>query len=322
VEGRPRRRRYSQTAEAAGFCTAATGSHETGKRQRFERPESEWVRQQEEAWRIVPDELWQAAQETRGRPNERHLRDTKGRIRRSALGTGGARRKRLLAGFLECGECGGSYHVVSRDNSGCSWNRNRGPAARANDAKIPQAILERALLHAVREALDEEVAAHALEVALEELRRRIAAAEPRRLEEELAGLDAKIERALDLAIELGDLGAAKEKQVGRHEGLVAREQRDRRSGVRRLHVPPQRHTGVDDDAQRSRSSRTSASRSTAMGLLASARIAAAVRTTSCRVGCAASLRSSRSSCSRERPHAAARALSASTVAGSRLRMST
>jgi hypothetical protein len=120
-------------------------------------------------------------------------------------------RKRLLAGFLECGECGGAFHVVSRDNWGCSWRRNRGPAACANEAKIPQAILELALLHAVREALDEEVAAHALDVALDELRRKIAAAEPRRLEESLAQLDAKIARALDLAIELGDLAEAKER---------------------------------------------------------------------------------------------------------------
>jgi hypothetical protein len=184
--------------------------HETGKRQRFERPESEWVRQQEEAWRIVPDELWNAAQDVRGGRNARHLRDGKGRIRRSAPGSS-ARRKRLLAGFLECGECGGAFHVVSRDNWGCSWHRNRGPRACSNDAKIPQAILERAMLHAVREALDEEVAEHALEVALGELRRRIAAAEPRRLEETLTQLDTKISRALDLAIGLGDLAEAKEK---------------------------------------------------------------------------------------------------------------
>jgi DNA invertase Pin-like site-specific DNA recombinase len=49
--------------------------HATGKRTRFERPESEWVRQHDEAWRIVSDELWRAAQEARGRRNERHVRD-------------------------------------------------------------------------------------------------------------------------------------------------------------------------------------------------------------------------------------------------------
>jgi hypothetical protein len=55
--------------------------HETGRRRRFDRPEDEWVHQQEEAWRIVSDELWSAAQKTRDRRNERHERDGCGRIR-------------------------------------------------------------------------------------------------------------------------------------------------------------------------------------------------------------------------------------------------
>jgi len=185
--------------------------HETGRRQRFERPESEWVRQQEEAWRIVPDELWQAAQEARGRRNERHVRDAKGKIRRTAVGNSSGR-KRLLAGFLECGECGGAFHAVKPRVWGCSWHRNRGTCA--NDIKIPEVILERAVLAAVREALDEEIAAAALEVALADLRKRAAASEPVAIEAALADLDTKIERALDLAIELGDLGAAKEKLRG------------------------------------------------------------------------------------------------------------
>ncbi len=64
---------------------------------------------------------------------------------------------------------------------------------------------------AVREALDEKVAARALEVALDELQRRIVSQEPAQLEAEISTLDTKIERALDLAIELGDLGAAKDR---------------------------------------------------------------------------------------------------------------
>ena len=184
--------------------------HETGKRQRFERPESEWVRQQEEAWRIVSDELWQAAQEVGGRRNERYLRDDAGKIRRTALGIPSGRRRRLLSGFLVCGECGGSYHALTgRAEWGCSWHRNRGTCG--NGVRIPQAQLEAAVLAAVRGAIDEEIAAHALEVALGDLRQRMASAEPKLLEAELAGLDAKIARALDLAIELGDLVEAKDR---------------------------------------------------------------------------------------------------------------
>ena len=46
-------------------------------------------------------------------------------------------------------------------------------------------------------------------MALDDLRGRIEAAEPRRIEAGLAKLDTKIERALDLVIELGDLPEAK-----------------------------------------------------------------------------------------------------------------
>ena len=58
-------------------------------------------------------------------------------------------------------------------------------------------------------ALDEQVVRHALEVALEDLRARIKAAEPTRIEAELTKLDVKIERAFDLAIEMGDMDTAK-----------------------------------------------------------------------------------------------------------------
>lgn len=86
--------------------------HESGRRRRFNRPEREWVRQQDETWRIVSDELWHAAQDARGRRNALHLRDGRGRIVRSAA-HGPTRRKRLLSGFLVCGECGGSYHAIT-----------------------------------------------------------------------------------------------------------------------------------------------------------------------------------------------------------------
>jgi site-specific DNA recombinase len=185
--------------------------HETGERRRFERPEREWVRQQEEAWRIVSDELWHAAQDARGRRNKLHERDGRGRIVRTAV-RGPASRKRLLSGFLECAECGGSFHELHcRALWGCSWHRNRGSEVCANATLVSQARLEAAVIGAVRAALDEEVAAAALEVALDEIRKRMDAAEPRQLEAELAELDAKISRALDLAIDHGDVAAVKER---------------------------------------------------------------------------------------------------------------
>src|SRR5262249_54563051 len=93
--------------------------HTGGKRLRLERPESEWVRQTDERWRIVGDELWKAAQSAREGRNARHVRDAAGAIRRTPI-IPGARHKRLLAGFLECAECGGSFFAMgSRLIYGC-----------------------------------------------------------------------------------------------------------------------------------------------------------------------------------------------------------
>ncbi len=179
-----------------------------GRRRRIERPESEWVRQHEERWRIVPDELWAAAQDARAGRNERHVRDSGGRIRRSAAACG-AHRKRLLSGFLRCGECGGSFHALDARAWGCSWNRNRGSCA--NDVRVPAGNLERAVLAAVQDALDEEVAEQAARVALDELQARLAQTDRTALEAKLSALDVKIERALDMAVELPDLAVVKTK---------------------------------------------------------------------------------------------------------------
>ena len=182
--------------------------HDTGRRRRIERPESEWTHQHEERWRIVSDELWQAAQDARAGRNERHERDSGGRILRSAARCG-TLRKRLLSGFLACGECGGSFHALDARAWGCSWQRNRGSCD--NAVRVPAGHLERAVVAAVEDALDEEIAEHAVRVALDELEARLACTDRTALEGSLAGLDAKIGRALDLAIELGDMDAVKAK---------------------------------------------------------------------------------------------------------------
>jgi hypothetical protein len=90
------------------------------------------------------------------------------------------------------------------------------------------------VLRAVKAALDEEVARHALEVALEDLRSRIKSSEPTRIEAELTKLDVKIERAFDLAIEMGDMDTAKKRLKAlrdEREGLV------RELGASRIQIP-------------------------------------------------------------------------------------
>jgi hypothetical protein len=86
----------------------------------------------------------------------------------------------------------------------------------------------------VKAALDEQVTRHALDVALEDLRSRIKTAEPTRIEAELTKLDAKIERAFDLAIEMGDMDTAKKRLKALRD---EREVLVRELGASRIQIP-------------------------------------------------------------------------------------
>jgi site-specific DNA recombinase len=87
---------------------------DTGKRKRKERPQSEWIVRENESLRIIPQELWDAAQ------------------RRMAASTlhggsrGKARPKTLFGGILRCGSCGGAVVAVSAHSYGCAARRDRG----------------------------------------------------------------------------------------------------------------------------------------------------------------------------------------------------
>jgi chromosome segregation ATPase len=108
---------------------------------------------------------------------------------------------------------GGSFFDLYRGRWGCSYRHRRKTCD--NALVIPGAALEETVLTAVRESIDEQVAERALEVALEELRRRAQSFEPGRIEAELATVDAKIERVLDALVDLdSDAPAVKERLQG------------------------------------------------------------------------------------------------------------
>jgi len=66
-------------------------------------------------------------------------------------------------------------------------------------------VLERDVMDAMQAVLDEELVKQALEYAVADLRERMEAAQPTQLEADLRRLEMRIERALDLAIEIGDM---------------------------------------------------------------------------------------------------------------------
>jgi hypothetical protein len=93
--------------------------HETGRRRRFERPESEWVRRTEPELRIIAGEIAAAVEAEQKRRSAAYVRTPEGRLATHTART--ARRKHLLAGFLECGTCGGGFYALSRaERDGCA----------------------------------------------------------------------------------------------------------------------------------------------------------------------------------------------------------
>ncbi len=183
--------------------------HETGKRRRYERPESEWVRKFDPAWQIVSEETWNNAQAA--------MRKRARGYGRSGNGTFGGRAKgqrthskQLLSGFLECAECGGGFFAVTRGTDyACGWRRDRGPDICGNEVRVHRTDLEDRILGAIRETvLTPENVLYTVDRALEKVRRQLA--EPTELTTDrarLAEIDAELENLVGLVGKLGDLDA-------------------------------------------------------------------------------------------------------------------
>ena len=110
----------------------------TGKRVPRFNPESEWVRQDLPALRIVPQALWDAA-----KARQKKLDDKQGHL--------GAKKRPqyLLSGLLVCGECGGGFSKRNAERYGCSTSRNKGESVCTNKITIKASELEHAVLKAL-----------------------------------------------------------------------------------------------------------------------------------------------------------------------------
>jgi len=152
--------------------------HETGRRRRFERPESEWVREEQPDLAIISAETFDAVQaETRRRGN-RYLRTEDGRRLAGPLPGCGHQRpaRHVLSGLLECGECGGGFHATNgAERYGCGWHRGRGPVVCSNTLTVARSALEERIFGAIRERiLVPDAVAYAVERALSHVRSELA----------------------------------------------------------------------------------------------------------------------------------------------------
>jgi site-specific DNA recombinase len=121
---------------------------DTGKRQARMNPDSEWVRQNVPALRIIDDALWEQAKSCqasikrlRGAEDETATNQFRDRTRP----------KYLLSGLTRCGCCGGGYSMISADLLGCSTARNKGTCD--NRVNIRRDRLEERVLNALRHHL-------------------------------------------------------------------------------------------------------------------------------------------------------------------------
>lgn len=103
----------------------------TKKRRPRLRPESEWVVKEDPELRIVPQDLWEAAQ-ARHRTNGP----------RGGGVVNGKKKVRLLSGMLRCGICGSAMSIVGARgewaNYGCSAHHSKGDAICANGRLISE----------------------------------------------------------------------------------------------------------------------------------------------------------------------------------------
>jgi site-specific DNA recombinase len=110
------------------------------------RPESEWERVDVPSWRIVPQELWDAAQEEATR-RARSWRQ-EGGLNRTPTS-----RQYLFSGLMVCAECGSNFNIIDGKVSslryGCIGHRYRGTCQ--NKLTILRRTLEEQMLQALKD---------------------------------------------------------------------------------------------------------------------------------------------------------------------------
>jgi site-specific DNA recombinase len=128
----------------------------TGKRRSYEKPESEWLIHEDEALRIVPDDLWKKAQERKAA-----TRNTwpGGKGKPGFSGQKGSKERlyptHLLSGAMHCDCCGGIIAQVSGKGGGYYGCLRASKKACENKLLVPRKRAEKLIVGAVSGQLQE-----------------------------------------------------------------------------------------------------------------------------------------------------------------------
>jgi DNA invertase Pin-like site-specific DNA recombinase len=167
------------------------------------RPETEWIRLDAPDLRIVSDTLWEAAHTQLDKRRALYSFASNGKLLGRPAHLDNTRDSPyLLSGLAKCSECGGSLVALTRDTKttrrarfyGCAYSHQRGQTVCRNNLLIKQTILDHAVLDALAAALDEQLIARAVDLALARLRSGREKALDRRaqIERELSLIEAKV----------------------------------------------------------------------------------------------------------------------------------
>jgi len=143
----------------------------TGRRRRFDKPESEWLVREDEELRIVPAELWKAVRERR---TQMHRTWPGGKGKRGFSKEQGSRQKQfpthLLAGSMVCGCCGGTIAQVSGKSGGYYGCLAATKGACDNKTLVRRTLAEKVILDAIKQRIsDVEQDAYVLQRVQEEI---------------------------------------------------------------------------------------------------------------------------------------------------------
>ena len=215
--------------------------HATGRRRRFERPESEWFREERPDLVVVSPDLFEAVQDEIGGRAEAYERTERARFAGTLSGQGHrVAARHVLSGFLECGVCGGAFHASNGSGRyGCAWHRKRGPAVCDSRLTVPRVTLEERIFGAIRDRiLVPDVVTYATTRAVEKVAERLEGAKPVDLSERLSEIADELSTLRRIASR-----SSRPSDVGR---LIAELEHERAN----LTAPRTAFTGIDRDLLR------------------------------------------------------------------------
>jgi len=177
--------------------------HDTGKRRRFERPRTEWVREDRPDLAIISGEVFERAQAAAASKAPAYLQRACCGVEARVPGRGVQRH--LLSGLLSCGECGGSFFAVTGgDRLGCGWHRDRGPQVCGSAFRVARGEVEARVLTAFKEQiLVPENVAYVVRRTLEHVEEGLRCGDPERDQARLREIEGERTNLVQLAARTG-----------------------------------------------------------------------------------------------------------------------